>query len=680
MMARKKKIVIESTATGSEKQSNRWLHLVLLALVVVIALLHAYAAFFPSGITWGFHHLGFLSLPWKIVIPLLMLSILHPRVQTMVMKFITTIAGVTAKLSTTSKIVAGIVGLSAAGAIFWMGREATSFLGDGIFAQRSLTNIQTAENIPVALQNAPLPGFITWKVYGYLLTKSTENAAQAAFQVVSVVCGILGVGAFFFLSGALLRDRADRVEQVLVFILLLVGGSVQLFFGYVENYTVAYLVLLLFFWLSLAYISGRVPLWLPSIFFGFMFASHFGMVYLMPALLLLYFHAWKKKKVNDVLIAVGVMLVATYAVLMWCGYSPQTVEAIFMKEGGGHRVPLFEKSTGWHAYTMFSPWHFVDIKNLYILLSPFPVVFVFLLIPRYRASLNTKNIPLLFLLATALFSLAFTFGFNFDIGMSRDWDLLAPYNLGLIIAGTYAILHCVEQEVLRRKILLIAGWVTLFSTLPWILVNAQVGSSLERFNTLRDERLWGAAALIYADEDLGGYHRDRKEYSKAIEYYREGLAIDSTNSRRWLVIANSYQMNGENDRAIYALDKAVQLGTRSLQTHAQLGEMYVQRRQFDKAVAVWRKALEQDPGQAAFSYYIGATLSEHLGKPQEALAYLLQSKSAFPNAPEMLYALGSCYQALGAKEKMKTNWEKFLQVAPNHPEAAKVRNILAGKK
>jgi len=679
-MARKKKNKTESLAASVENQPTRWLHSLLIALVVVIAALHAYAGFFPSGITWGFHHLGFLSLPWKIVVPLLMLSILHPRVQLVIMKSITAIADTTGKLSTTSKSFIRIVGLGAAGAIFWIGREATFFLGDGIFAQRSLANIQTAENIPVALQNAPLPGFLTWKVYGYLLTKSMENAAQVAFQLVSVASGVLAVGVMFFLSGALLRDRTDRVEQVLVFILLLVGGGVQLFFGYVENYTVTYLVLFLFFWLSLAYMSGKAPLWLPSIVFGLMFASHFGMVYLMPALLLLYFHAWKKKNLNDVLIAVGAMLVATYAVLLWCGYSPQTVEAIFMKEGGGHRVPLFEKSTGWHAYTMFSPWHFVDIKNLYILLSPFPVVFVFLLFPWYRTSLNTKNTPLLFLLATALFSLAFTFGFNFDIGMSRDWDLLAPYNLGLIIAGIYAIVHFVESEVLRRKILLLGGWVTLWSTLPWIVVNAQVDTSLERFNILRDDRLWGAAALIYADEDLGGYHRDRKEYANAISYYREGLEIDSTNSRRWLVIANAYQMNGQNDLAIHALDKAVQLGTRSLQTHAQLGEMYLQRGEYEKAVAVWRKALEQDPNQAAFSYYVGATLTEHLGKPQEALTYLLQASKSFSNAPEMLYALGSCYRGLGDKENMRTNWEKLLQVAPNHPDAARVREILAGKK
>ncbi len=679
-MVRKKKNITEPTVTGLENRPTRWLHLVLSALVVVIAALHTYAAFFPSGITWGFHHLGFLSLPWKICIPLLMLGILHPHVQTVVMKSVKAIADMTGKLSTSSKIIAGMVGLAAAGAIFWVGREATFFLGDGIFAQRSLTNIQTAENIPVALQNAPLPGFITWKVYGYLLGKAVENAAQVAFQLVSVVSGVLAVGVMLFLSGTLLRDRADRVEHALVFILLLVGGGVQLFFGYVENYTVTYLVLFFFFWLSLAYLSGKVALWLPSMFFGLLFASHFGMVYLMPALLLLYFHAWKKKKVNDVVIAVGVMLVATYAVLLWCGYSPQTVEGIFMKEGGGHRVPLFEKSTGWHAYTLFSPWHFVDIKNLYILLSPFPVVFAFLLIPKYRASLNMRNIPFLFLLSTALFSLAFTFGFNFDIGMSRDWDLLAPYNLGLILAGVFTILHYVEEEALRRKILLVACWVTMLGTLPWILVNAQVESSLARFNTLRDERLWGAAALIYADEDLGGYHRDRKDYAKAIEYYREGLAIDSTNSRRWLVIANAYQMNGENDLAIHALDKAVQLGTRSLQTHAQLGQMYSQRGEFEKAVAVWKKALEQDQSQAAFSYYIGATLSEHLGKPEEGLTYLLKANEAFPNTPEMLYALGATYNALGEKEKMRENWGKLLQVAPNHPEAERINKILSGKR
>ena len=652
---------------------TRPLELLITLSAVLIAFLHLYAAFFPSGVNWGLHHLAFHPLAFKILVPILMVLAVVPGVQRIVLKNLESGRDWFQQLARPAKRGFMLGGIVLMAVVFWSGREATFFLGDALFAQRSLTHIQVAENIPVALQNAPLPGFITWKLYQYLLTQNVKMANQISFQIVSVGIGVISLVVLFRLVQYITQDK---VEQTLGYLFILVGGSIQLFFGYVENYTVAFLSVFVFAWLSLAYLRSKVHLVYPSLAFGLMFASHFGLIYLLPAVLVLYYTAFRRGKLIDILVAVAVMIAGTYALLWMCGYSPETVKGIFLKEGGHHFVPLTEKSTGWHAYTMFSLWHLVDRLNMYLLLSPFALLVFLVLAVVHRKQISLKNSPWVFLVLAALFSLAFTVVFNFDIGMSRDWDLLAPYNLGLIIASAFCWMNFVGDNSTRRRMMIVMVLVTLLHTAPWVILNAQEQPSIDRFNMLRDERVWGAAAIIYANEDLGGYYRDRGDFNRAIEYYKQGLAIDSTNSRRWLVIANVYQSLGQENNMIHAFEKAVETGARDAQVHSTLGILYTRHNRIDDAIQVWKKGLSVDPNSVANAYYLGITLADHKHAYQDALPYILRTLQVNPNIPQALYSAGTCYYHLGQREEMKKYWTRFVQLAPNHPEAERIRGLI----
>jgi tetratricopeptide (TPR) repeat protein len=291
--------------------------------------------------------------------------------------------------------------------------------------------------------------------------------------------------------------------------------------------------------------------------------------------------------------------------------------------------------------------------------------------------LSLRRSQWIFLLIMAVFSLGFTFGINFDIGMSRDWDLLVPYNIALVIASAFAWFHFVGEQRLRQRLMVMMSAVTLLHTAGFVMVNAQVQPSIERFRTLRDPRVWGPAAMIYANEDLGTYYRELGDFTRAVEYYREGLAIDSTNSRRWLAVASVYQSLGQMDNYRYALEKAVDTGTRNIQVHIQLGQTALQEGNIDRAIETWKKGLDAEPNALILSYYIGATLADRKHAYEAALPYLLRAGRAFPNEPEVLNAIGACYYRLGKTTEMKFYWGKLLQIAPNYPQANSIRKLLA---
>ncbi len=623
---------------------------------------------------WGFHHLAYLLPVFRFVLPLLMVAVLFRKVQERLLMLVEGLMKRVSEYSRWGKFAAAVAGIAIMMAFFWWGREATFFLGDGMFAQRSLANIQIAENIPIALQNAPLPGFLTWKLYQFLVAKNVEVANQVAFQLMSVIIG----GICLLIMARITRYISkNRVEQALAFIFVLAAATSQLFFGYVENYAPALLSTLLFVLLSLGFLQSRIHLALPSIAFGLMFASHFGMFYMFPALLFLYVLAARRKRWMEIGVALAAMVLSTVGLLYVCGYPPDVVRAIFLKEGGSHIVPWGKLTNGWHAYTMFSIRHLSERLNFYLLIAPFALVLFLVLTPFTVKHLTLRRSQWIFLLIMAVFSLGFTFGINFDIGMSRDWDLLVPYNIALVIAAAYVWFHTVNDQELRQRLMVMMAAVTLLHTAGFVMVNAQVEPSIERFRTLRDPRVWGPAAIIYANEDLGTYYRELGDYQRAEKYYREGLAIDSTNSRRWLAIASVYQSLGQTENYRYALQKAVDTGTRNIQVHIQLGQIALQEGNIDRAIETWKKGLEAEPNALILSYYIGMSLAERKQDYASALPYLLGAGRAFPNEPEVLNAIGSCYYHLGKTNEMKSYWGKLLQIAPNYPQAASIRKLLA---
>jgi hypothetical protein len=95
------------------------------------------------------------------------------------------------------------------------------------------------------------------------------------------------------------------------------------------------------------------------------------------------------------------------------------------------------EATGDHGF--FSIYHVVNIINLFILMGIF-YIGSFLFMIKVKLSEKSERTEYLFLLIFGIMTLLFIVLFRTEIGTSRDWDILAVFYMGIIIAaGTLPI-------------------------------------------------------------------------------------------------------------------------------------------------------------------------------------------------------------------------------------------------
>lgn len=301
------------------------------------------------------------------------------------------------------------------------------------------------------------------------------------YLIISVLAGVAFVWALLRLSTWLGRDRAERVLTVG---LVLTLGLMQLFFGYIENYTLVAVGVLIYAWLALRAARGEINLVWPATVLAIAHATHPASIVLAPSLAYL---AWLQ--VNRVpregrrlaswralvsivapytLVFIGVMALMTAG-----GHG---VGALLGADapGGGDRswfVPLFRTSTRWEHYTMFSMGHLTDIVNEQLLVAPallpglaLAAIFAWGRLPRRDPAFRVLG------LLTALF-LLLILTWNPDYGGQRDWDLFSLASIPAALWLAYTLSRALpERDALRP-----AGWALIsaqaFHMIAWIYSN-----------------------------------------------------------------------------------------------------------------------------------------------------------------------------------------------------------------
>jgi Tfp pilus assembly protein PilF len=646
---------------------------VLLFTSVVVIALHVYAVFEPTALNWGFHHMAFLHPGFRLVLPLLMVLALFAQVHHPVVRYLEQSQRSFQSVPVSFLAAAYLLLAVCAGVLFWFAREQTYFMGDGALIHRNMSMLRRVDQIQIAMQNSPLPGYIGWRLIQLMGMLEWKPAVTLGFQLMSILFGVGCVLALLPLSSQLASEGADRI---LAYLFILTSGASQMFFGHVEAYTPTLFFLILFIWFSLSHINGRMHLAAPAIAFAFAFASHFGMLCMVPAFLMLLYRAARERRFGAVGIALAVFVLALMGVLYMCGYTPAALQGFFIKESGKQLVPLSTLTTTWQVYTFFSIWHVINLANLQVLISPFALVmFVTVLVMRFR-HISLREYQTLFLLLVAISGLAYTVFINFDIGMSRDWDLAALYGISMVIATPFLWNHFIGDSKMRRRWLTIAVLITSVHTFAWMVLHTSEQRSIARFTTLQDERVWSQGALTYAYEDLAVFYRGRGEKELAAKYFLLSALHDSLNSRRWVSVADMFQSIGNEEEATAAYEKAIQLNTRIISPYVNLGFYYGRRDMVDEAIELWKKALTIDTTMSTAAYNIGTTLLNKRRDFEGALPWLQQTLRMDSTHALAYQNAGVCTYNLGRYDEMRYYWAKFLSLAPNNPDAERIRTIL----
>jgi tetratricopeptide (TPR) repeat protein len=119
--------------------------------------------------------------------------------------------------------------------------------------------------------------------------------------------------------------------------------------------------------------------------------------------------------------------------------------------------------------------------------------------------------------------------------------------------------------------------------------------------------------------------------------------------RGWYWLAQAHLYAREFDRAKAEIERAIQLDGRSADNHRTLGEVELQRKNYDAAYRAWIKANQLAPGDPRTTYYLGRLFFE-ADFLDEAAAWLRQTLKAEPHHFAAMTYLGMCAERLNMEK------------------------------
>ena len=234
----------------------------------------------------------------------------------------------------------------------------------------------------------------------FLLTRGEEAGAQLSYQLCSYLLGLI------FFIGLLLFVK-DTEDLFLVFAAALGFAVLQFFFGYVEDYSFAFVAA--FFYLMSAGRDMEKRSLSPGtvIFLVLGICFHLSYLVLGPSVIYL---LWVLNRRRAAIWVISIWIALTVAILIayiiW--FKSIVMTDIF--------VPLWPKTE--NPYHLFSIGHLTDFAKLILLSIPllFAIPFLYKFIDRV-----TVGFYLLALVPALIFILVV----DPKIGMFRDWDLMS---------------------------------------------------------------------------------------------------------------------------------------------------------------------------------------------------------------------------------------------------------------
>jgi hypothetical protein len=364
-------------------------------------------------------------------------------------------------------------------ALFWGFRLGHLQWGDAAI----LVNGLSFRAAPVIYNwQAPFTVFLHQRLWHYLADPLFGASVADVYALVSVVAGGGFVLVLLGVAKTLGRTSAERLGVV-----GLVGtvGSVQLFFGYVENYSLISLGLLIFLGLGLRVVAGQAPLWSASLALAVTNAFHPSTVILWPAVLYLLWLTTQSrpsdlrlKRLLDVVLPPAVVATSVLSLMSLGNHGLRAFLGDDRPGGGDHVwfVPLFEITTDYQHYTMFSLGHLLDWLNLQFLVSGVAVGGLLLLAgwrwrtkrAWFRRGERVAFERAVFLGVASLGYTLLTWVWNADYGIRKDWDLFSPPAFAYTLLFAFLLPRALpdEDEFSEASVFLIGvaavhlvGWV-----------------------------------------------------------------------------------------------------------------------------------------------------------------------------------------------------------------------------
>ncbi len=626
-----------------------------------LILIHLVASYFPSERLWGLNLLYYFpSVPRWIIVGLAFLALV-PKINRKLVDILAFLFSLVKNfLRPVNKHLKYALLSLLSFPLFWWFKERMYLLGDG--------NLRVSEI--VAGMSVPFTEPLDFYLHAFLFKILKLNVSHI-YALLSCLAGVVFVYLILLLAD---RMGESGEEKFFVFSVLVTMGANQLFFGYVESYTLMYVAVVAFFLFSWLYLQKRCGLWLPTFMFLLAVCLHLAGLTLLPSLIYLSFVKMRKNKSENKIILKLKKLMLLVFLFFLIGDGLWILKKIAPPSASLDSILLFPLgSLDKSLYSLFSFSHIVDVFNHQLLISPVGVVILFISIFFFGKRINLKSNMVIFLLLVSIPQLLFAMLLNPQLGYPRDWDLFAFTSWGYTILGVYLFLQLFRKLQLERVryVTLALVCTALISTLPWIYVNATQNKAIERFGHILNLDVQRAAlgheCLAYNYRRLGEKEKEVEEWKKAIQLSNKPRYIKN--------LGVVYVEIGEYKKAAQKLEEVLKLDDYDHLTHSDIGKVYVVLGENKKAKIHFQKAVDLEPDNPVYYENLGLFLLNS-GLFEESIQVLKKALQIRPDFFPNWRNLGFAYANSGNYIEAIKHLQLYLDNAPAPEDQIQIKAMI----
>jgi Tfp pilus assembly protein PilF len=342
---------------------------------------------------------------------------------------------------------------------------------------------------------------------------------------------------------------------------------------------------------------------------------------------------------------------------------------VFLMPGEGNAFGQFlpiVSSTN-YGFTMFCGAHFGEFLNQVLLLSP-PGIILFAFFLFYFLRRRFFGDPILnFLLISSLAGLLLIFIYNSRWG-SADWDLRAFPGIFFTLFGVLLLVRWGGGWGRFKEYGLILIAVSLYHTVPWVLLNAEKQMSLDRYvlTATNDKHILSASSgglwTVGRVLEKAGFTEE------AEDVYRQGMDKNPQSVVYYSTLANNLYTQGRYDEAISYLQRGLKLEPQSREVRISLARTHLKKEELAKAIPY----LESLKGEMDDDFVFVLTLSKtymNVNRWADAKDILQRFLAQKEESAELLGLLGLCFYMLGDDSSAEREWKRALQLDLNETNA-----------
>ena len=166
------------------------------------------------------------------------------------------------------------------------------------------------------------------------------------------------------------------------------------------------------------------------------------------------------------------------------------------------------------------------------------------------------------------------------------------------------------------------------------------------------------------------------KYEEAIEAYNAAICQEAGEPTYLNNLGTSLMKVGKNEDAIAAFKKMLEIQPESYSANKNVGSLLGAAKMYGEALPYFAKASELSPNDPDAFYNLGACFL-NLQNYEKAEAAFIKVKELTPDYAPAYYQLGMIYVNQNKKAEAVLNLERYIELAPNDPNADIAKKILA---